>query len=275
MTELKIVVCDLDGTLLNSKREVSIATKKAIEECKDRGIKFLIASGRPLHGIKIKVKEWQIEVDGIIASNGAEVYDSATDETKRNYELQPETLQMIYKRFAPLQMNACVYSETKIHCERSDSSTQRIAKNSSVLEDVGSIQQCLNYPQAKLLYTVDVNKMNEVEQFYNENRSDDYIAFKSQADLFEFIHPHCGKSVGIEEYAKHYDLTLDQCIAFGDTTNDLDMLEHCGLGVCMANGTDDAKNIADDICLSNDEDGIAGYLTSLWYHHDYETKKRN
>ena len=79
-------------------------------------------------------------------------------------------------------------------------------------------------------------------------------------DLFEFSNPLLAKDVGIRIICAQMNIDLSQVIAFGDTTNDIEMLKAAGIGVCMANGSDDAKAVADVIGDSCDNDGIAKYL---------------
>ena len=113
-------------------------------------------------------------------------------------------------------------------------------------------------PQSKIVLSTAPEKMESIEEFYSKNLSEKYRAFKSQADMFEFVNPKLSKVYGIEEYCWEYGYTLDEVIAFGDTTNDLEMIKECGVGVCMCNGTDDVKVAADIITeRSNDEDGLA------------------
>ena len=106
--------------------------------------------------------------------------------------------------------------------------------------------------------------MKQVEAFYEEHKSDRYRAFKSQADMFEFVHPGLSKVYGIKYYCSQHGYNISEAAAFGDTTNDIEMLKECGTGVCMCNGTEDARRAADIITkYSNDEDGLAKELESI------------
>ena len=106
--------------------------------------------------------------------------------------------------------------------------------------------------------------MKQVEAFYEEHKSDKYRAFKSQADMFEFVHPELSKIYGIKYYCGQHGYNISEAAAFGDPTNDIEMLKECGTGVCMCNGTEDARQAADIITkYNNDEDGLAKELESI------------
>ena len=66
-----------------------------------------------------------------------------------------------------------------------------------------------------------------------------------------------GKDIGIQEILQYYNLDLSQIMAFGDSENDIEMLEFAGLGIAMGNASDHVKNLADDVTCSNDEHGVA------------------
>lgn len=106
--------------------------------------------------------------------------------------------------------------------------------------------------------------MEQVEAFYEMHKSEYYRAFKSQADMFEFVHPELSKVYGISYYCSQHGYSIEEAAAFGDTTNDIEMLMGCGTGVCMCNGTEDAKHAADIVTkYSNDENGLARELEDI------------
>lgn len=80
----------------------------------------------------------------------------------------------------------------------------------------------------------------------------------------DIIPANGGKGLGVEKVLAYYGLTKEQAIAFGDGTNDIEMLEAVGHGIAMGNATDDVKEIADDICGTASNDGIYHYCLE---HH--------
>jgi hydroxymethylpyrimidine pyrophosphatase-like HAD family hydrolase len=79
--------------------------------------------------------------------------------------------------------------------------------------------------------------------------------------MFGFImNKNASKWLGIKELAEYFGIDIKNTIAFGDDMNDLTMIKNCGKGICMKNGLDEVKAIADDICEDNENDGIAKWL---------------
>jgi Cof subfamily protein (haloacid dehalogenase superfamily) len=81
--------------------------------------------------------------------------------------------------------------------------------------------------------------------------------------VIEIVKSGLNKAVGLKVAAEYFQIPQDRIIAFGDEDNDLEMLEFAGKGIAMGNGIDQVKSIANDITISNQEDGVAVYLNDL------------
>lgn len=266
MKQIRVIVMDMDGTLLTSDKIVTEYTKKILRKMKEKGYRIGIASGRPLIGIMRTVEALGIDdiIQFMVASNGAQMYDIEKEKEYDFYQLEPEIIHEIIDLYSPFDLNPYVYQGASCYAYKNDSIIQRAAKNNHLDIQLCDMKKEITKPQSKLVLSTPPEKMADVEAFYECHKSDRYRAFKSQADMFEFVHPKLSKVYGIESYCKEYGYTLDEVISFGDTTNDLEMVRECGVGVCMCNGTDDVKKAADIITeKSNDEDGVAQVLENL------------
>lgn len=266
MEKIKLVVMDMDGTLLTSGKVVSRYTKDLLEKFSVDGYKFGIASGRPITGLKRTVKALGIDsfVDFMTGSNGAELYDTGNNEEKCFYQLEPLIIDEIINLYAPFELNPYVYQGENCYAYKSDGTIERAAKNNHLGIVLCNLKEEIKTPQSKLVLSTPPEKMQQVEAFYEKHKSDKYRAFKSQADMFEFVHPRLSKIYGINYYCAQHGYNISEVAAFGDTTNDIEMLKECGLGVCMCNGTEDARLAADIVTkYSNDEDGVAKELEDI------------
>lgn len=262
MKDYKIIISDIDGTLLNSSRQVSEATKEVIIAARKKGILFGLASGRPIHGIESNLEQWGIDglVDFIIGSNGGERLSN--NKYHQNHLLSDVFIHEILEVYEPLQLNACIYYKDALYVERIDEITAQIAKNVKLELVVCNMKETVKEPLNKLLYIVNADEMHRVEAFYQKHKNPNYRGFRSQAELFEFVNADVSKAFAIHELCDELHISIEEVIAFGDTSNDIEMLRECGLGVCMANGTQDAKEVADELTLSNDENGLAYYINT-------------
>lgn len=260
MDKIKLVVMDMDGTLLNSDKIVSGYTKKLFNRLKSEGYKLGIASGRPIIGARRSVKALGIDeyINFIVGSNGAELYDADNKSEEVFYQLEPEIIDEIISLYEQFELNPYVYQGDNCYAYKNDSTIERAAKNNHLGIVLCNLKDEIKTPQSKLVLSTSPEKMETVEEFYKEHKSDRYRAFKSQADMFEFVHPELSKVYGIKYYCSQHGYSIDEAVAFGDTTNDIEMIKECGIGVCMCNGTNDAKEAADIITkYSNDENGLA------------------
>ena len=103
--------------------------------------------------------------------------------------------------------------------------------------------------------------MPEVEAYVASHPSPDYHAFKTQANLIEFCDRRINKSVSMLAFCQRHNLPIESVMAFGDMSNDRELLKEAGWGVCLLNGSDDTKACADEITEKTcADDGFADYV---------------
>lgn len=262
--EIKLVVTDLDGTLLNDNKEVSEATKSAIAACRDKGIRFAIASGRPLEPVLELIKEWGIEehCDYVVAMNGAEIYDCHTLEKESFYQLPANVIKNIMKHYEDMNVRFYLFDKKIRYVNYSDSITKKQAEVFGEIEVQTDMFALCTRPFTKLIVECNPADMEIVEKRGKEYQSDNCTCFKSAPNLFEFVDPRVNKSYGLKQLCVKKGLSMKEVLAFGDTSNDIEMLKDAGIGVWMRNGTEDAKEVSDTSTLTNEEDGVAYYLNT-------------
>ncbi len=266
MGGIKLIVMDMDGTLLNSEKTVSEYSKKLFEKLSLGGYKFGIASGRPIIGVKRSVDALGIGsfINFMSGSNGAELYDADAGSEHCFYQLDPDVIFEIIEEYEPFGLNPYVYQGDSCYAKKNDSTIERAARNNHLGIVLCDLRKEIKTPQSKIVLSTPPQKMRLVEKFYERHKSEKYRAFKSQEDMFEFVHPELSKAYGIDFYCREHGLSISEAAAFGDTTNDIEMIKECGIGICMRNGTPDAKEAADVVTkYTNDEDGLARELESI------------
>lgn len=265
--QTKLVICDVDSTLVTSKRELTQKTKDIINHLHEQGIYFGIASGRPLDEIMKYASKWgfDYQFDVLIGMNGSELWDGIHDKTYDYFKLETEWMKEIMTLMSNFECNPMMYTEGKILCMKNDDMMKKSAKSSDkeILVTSNPADFCKE-KNAKIMFRLKKELMKDVEAFIEKHPSPYYAGFKTQDTLMEFADKRITKSYALEKFCDMNTLPLESVVAFGDTTNDNSMLLASGLGVCMINGSDDTKAIADDITeYSNDEDGVAIYLEKL------------
>ncbi|MBE6123752.1 MAG: HAD family phosphatase [Erysipelotrichaceae bacterium] len=259
---IRLIATDLDGTIINSANECHPSTVEEIKRLRGMGVRFCVCSGRPLDSVVGLLKGWGLEndTDYLIGSNGGEVMELATGKRAEAYPLSPELLRELWDIYEPLgliptyQIGMDLY--LPVITPQAEIVAHRVGIN-LIQQDVRTmdIEQ-----RIKTLFILNPEDMEKAERYAAEHPDPRYIAFKTAPDLFEMTHPMLAKDVGVQIVAAMMHITPNEIMTFGDTTNDIRMLEYARYGICVANGTDDAKAAAFDIAPAMEEQGFAKYL---------------
>lgn len=257
----EMIVLDLDGTLTNSKKEISPKTKKALMKTQEDGIKIVLASGRPTPGILHLAKELELDqYDGYILSfNGAKIIHCASKEVIYNKTLPKDMISMIFQEVKRLGTGILTYTEEEIISGNGiDQYSQLESRvNKIPMKEVEDFDKYIDFPINKCLLTADPDKILYAEEELKEKFKEKLNIYKSEPFFLEIMPKNIDKAYSLSKLLEHVGINRKQMICCGDGFNDLSMIRYAGLGVAMKNAQDPVKEEADFITLSNDEDGIA------------------
>lgn len=257
----EVLVLDIDGTLTNSKKEISPKTLDAVMRAQDEGIKVVIASGRPTAGIKKIAKAIKLDEYGgyVLSYNGGKITNFQTGEVVYNETLPKEMIPSIYEEAVDNHVGIVTYEgNDAIAGNGIDKYNQIEARINGIgLREVENFPDYVKFPVNKCLLTGEPEHMAEVEQKLKDRFGNFLNIFRSEPFFVEVMPQNIDKAYSLGKLLKHLELERSQMIACGDGFNDLSMIKYAGLGVAMANAQDIVKEAADYITLSNDEDGVA------------------
>lgn len=261
---ITLVVCDLDETLLNEEKQISVTDRRAIEQLKDKGILFGVISGHPVESTRKKLREWKIEgsTSFILGMNGGTLYDAQTQKIEEYHKLKGDVLQRIFHHFQDVNCILQFYQGDVRYVSKSTQRTRNQADSfleTEVLADVESL--ILTESFNKVTLYAESNRMPEVLEKMITFKDPDCMGFLVDPNRFEFSDPRINKGYGLKKLCQHYGVAMEHILAFGNATNDIPMLSTAGIGVCVQNATDDVKAICDVISpYTNDESAIGNYL---------------
>lgn len=260
---IKLIALDIDGTLFNSKLEITPATKAALMKTHDQGITLMLASGRTIHGLRQLALRNGLPLDHmvLIGSNGAVVAEGEHETVIYEETMDLELARTLIKAVQPYPVTMMIPRQADLFVED--------PTNTMILQEVET--ECLNLFVLKDLSTIDFkpNKviLTSTLENLNQVRMDLEDQFKGKAvfmvsgnEYIDLMIPGLNKGTGIKHYCELTGIDLSEVIAFGDNYNDLDMIKVAGIGVAMGNAVDALKEVADRITDSNDNDGIAKIL---------------
>lgn len=260
----KLVVCDIDSTLIVKYQPLTPRAKAAIDECRRRGIYFGIASGRTLEEIRAMMNGWGYDdFELLIGLNGSAIYDGIAKQTHEELILKKEWIKEILDIMEPYpKSNIMMYRGQKVLCEHDDEHISKSAKlTHMILSPVASHEEYYKEDNAKIMFRVTEEEMTRLEVDLQKLPNDRYQWFKTQSTLLEFAHCDVSKGYALKKFCEWEHIPMEAVMAFGDTTNDNDLLMASGWGVCMQNGSEDTKQIADEITEKPcTEDGWADYM---------------
>lgn len=257
MPKYKLIAADLDDTLLNDCLKVSPRNKKALLQAEDMGLIVTIATGRMFRSaLPIAL---DLGVKGpIISYQGAFVKNVATGEVLVHrpvpFELALQVLAEGYK--AGVHMN--VYLDDTLYVDRITEAGKRYAEQAKVeMTPVGNLINFLKYEPTKILYSADPALLDKLQSELRKKFKDSLYITKSKPYYLEFMHPHATKMHGLGRMAEILGILPQEIIAFGDSYNDIEMIEFAGLGVAMGNSPPQIQAKADLVAGTNNSDGVA------------------
>ena len=264
MKDIKLILTDLDGTLFTDEKNVSVYTEDVIAKAREKGILFGMATGRSLYAVENIIGTTRIRtlMDVMLGFNGAQIKEDVLGINEINNPLDGNCMKEIISHFEDLPCGFCIYVENTLYTYK-DNERSRILANANhfdykVIEDSNEFFKH-GYP--KLVIVCDSSDMPKIVERSKTFSSLDYHCMQTTPILFEYMNTKVSKSQGIARICERHGFTMENVCVFGDAANDRDMLEKCGLGVCMINGDDETKAISDVITkYDNNHDGVARFI---------------
>ncbi len=259
--EYKLLVLDLDGTLLNNQREITPATHAALRAAQEKGVRIVLASGRPTHGIMPVARALDIASYGgyIMSFNGGLIIDAASHEVIHQSTLPLPILPQLYEMSKEAGAVISTYRDELVFTENPDDKYMSIEINLNRLTPhrVESFVESVDFDPNKCLAVGEPEDLIVLQERVMSKFSDCMNAFRSEPYFLELVPKGIDKALSLARLLEVLSIDREDVIAAGDGFNDLTMIEFAGLGVAMTNGQEAVRLAADYITLSNEEDGVA------------------
>ncbi len=269
MTNCKLVVLDLDGTLTNSEKKIPTANYEALMRLQRKGVRVALASGRPSYGISHLSAELQLsKFDGyVLAYNGALVRSCATSNVLWAQTLPLGIAHQLRQIAQELRVGIITYNDDTNTILSEVSGNKWIEheawlNNQMDLRIVDNIAESAPQDLPKCLMVGEPERIAEIEPIVQQ-RFPNLSIYRSAPFFLEIVARGVDKATSIEKLRTLLGIEVEQIAAFGDGFNDISMVEYAGIGVAMANGCDEIKKVANFISVSNDECGVAYAIEQL------------
>lgn len=263
--EPKIIALDLDDTLLRSDLTISDRTVSVLQECKNRGILIILASGRSPHAMYNYAERIGIDTISsyIVANNGSLVLESDTRKTVFEHFLPVNVGIEAFRLTIDAGLSCHSYEDTCIHVSRETEYSDRDYQLSGLKPIVpDDFEKIIRDGVYKLVIPGHPEFIVPVESEFKVIFKDRANVFVSKPYFMEILPLNAGKGEALQEIAEtRMKLQREDVMAFGDSMNDESLIRYAGMSVAMKNGRREIQALARFITEeTNDDDGIADFL---------------
>ena len=267
MGDIKLIAFDLDGTLLNSKKELTPKTGEILQRAAEMKIELVPATGRFWNVIPECVRDLNF-IHYALTLNGAEVYDVENKKSLAKFEIPPERALKMARFFEKIDgiIYDCIiesqgYMRRDFYEKVSDFmvgewQTILVKKGRKPVEDFEDVIKKSTGIQKMQIFTLDKklrgDLMNKLPEIFPES-----VFTSSIPNNIEINDETANKGNSLKFLADHLNIKIEDSIAFGDGLNDLSMIRTAGIGIAMENSCGELLGVADSVTLDCDHDGVA------------------
>ncbi|MGN6278311.1 MAG: Cof-type HAD-IIB family hydrolase [Sphingomonas sp.] len=260
---MTLVVCDVDGTLVDSKKELSEANKAAIARLRAAGIGFTIISARPRSGMMWIAEALDLDAP-MGAFNGGIVFDSS-GEVLSHETIDPKVARGMIELMADAPVDRWVFADDRWYASSGEGTHVEHEKRASnqqpiVTDDVDAL---FDHADKITFVSDDEAMLKGLHDRAAEAFGEAATVVQSQTYYLDVTARSGNKGDGIAAIARAMGVDLVDTIAIGDQANDLAMFVRAGRSIAMGNATEAVKAKADDVTSSNDESGVARAIETM------------
>lgn len=261
----KALILDIDGTLTNSKKEITEATLQAILEVQEKGHIVIIASGRPTHGVKWIADALKLSKYGgyVLCFNGARITNVKTGKVVYQQEFPKECIASLYDYAIEHDMGLVTYEgDSVITGTRRDEYMELEAQlNHMQLKSVDNYKEYVDFAVNKCLFTAKIEDAPALEKELANQYEGILSVYRSEPFFIECMPLGVDKAASLDHLFNIIGMDKKDAVACGDGYNDMSMIKYAGVGVAMANAQEEVKKAADVVTKrTNDEDGLLEVL---------------
>lgn len=263
MSEYKMIVLDLDGTLTNRNKEITPKTKETLMKAQEQGKIVVLASGRPTYGVMPLAEELHLEDYGgyILSFNGGIIMNCKTKEVVFSRQIPAESNGKIIDLAQEHNVSILTYENRTLLTNRPEDQYVQLESRINTLKiipmTIEELKAHVTFSVPKFLMTDDGDYLAMVEPKVKAALGKNFSVYRSDPFFLEILPKGIDKAQSLERLLAVIGVKREEMIACGDGYNDLTMVQYAGLGVAMGNGVLPVRKAADYITLTNEEDGVA------------------
>lgn len=262
--DIKIIATDMDGTLLNPQGQLDLPRlEKILDRLDQRGVRFVIATGNEIHRVKQLLGHLTERVVLIVA-NGARIFEGnqllqaqTWDDDMVNRALEFFKGRECQDQFVVTSMNGGFVKEGTVFTQLENFMTpEMIELFYQRMNFVEELESHLFGGVLKMSLVVGEERSDSVLEEINQLFNGHVQAVSSGYGCIDILQAGIHKAWGLQELLKRWDIKAEEIMAFGDSENDVEMLQLAGIAYAMENADDKAKAVATNFAPSNSQAGV-------------------
>jgi hypothetical protein len=272
---VRLIAVDIDGTLLNSRFQVSNENRAALRRAHDAGIEVVLTTGRR-HAFALPIAQ-ELGFDlWLISSNGA-ITKSLHGELFYRDLLPASVARRVVTHMAAFSQHAVLTFDLETRgalviepgAEHNPSLSRWMEKNAEFIQKVSSLEQAITTDPVQVMFCGVIPRMNEAEACLGSGDfAGDITVLKTQYEhrnmcIMDVLNGNCSKGHALKRWLAHRGIRCSEVMAIGDNYNDVEMLEIAGIPVIMENACEELKQNGWRITLTNDQSGVAAALEAV------------
>lgn len=262
---IKLVAVDMDGTFARSDYTYDVERfNRILNRMENNGCQFVVASGNQYYQLRSHFPDYHNEIS-FVAENGALVKDKEELIFSANISRKAvNEVLALFRNNSDIQNVMCGVKSA--YCEK-DKVNEDFFNHTKIyyhklnwVDDFAEVDDQI----LKFAPTVPVEKTEYYCELFDKKLNGLLTPTSSGRGSIDLIIPGNHKASGLKRLVERWEITSEQCVAFGDGGNDIEMLKYCGRSYAMENASEEVKKVANFICPSNDNDGVLEILEELF-----------
>ncbi len=263
----RLIACDLDETLLDSNHRIPERVRRAVAAARELGVRFVPATGRPFNSVDDTLEELGLlgaRGEYVLSFNGGVITENADGTPLTSCALPKETAEALYE--TGVERGLCIHAYTLQHVYVYNYGPRErcyIAGRMNIVEtgetSLDFLAETGEYVVKLLFMSLDMDELRRIEgELAASGLTEGLDVVYSSNRYLEFNAPGVNKGTGLLALAERLGIPRDQTMAIGDSSNDVPMLRAAGLGVAVANASEETRLAADYVCAAdNNAGGVA------------------
>ena len=258
----KLLVLDVDETLLNHEKKITTRTKIALIKAQQVGVRIVLASGRPTYGLIPLAKQLELDKNQgyILSYNGGQIINMQTGELLFEKRINPAMIPYLERKAGKNNFALCTYHNDTIITNHSENKwiRQEAELNGMKIKEVSKFAEAIDFEPYKCMLVGDNEKaLTDLERIWKKRLAGTLDVYRSEPYFLEVVPQYIDKANTLSILLEKLKVDTEDVITIGNGVCDVTMIQLAGFGVAMGNAQESVKACADYVTESNDKNGVA------------------